>query len=121
MLWTSIFGVVTLVLLARALGFGRNALLESAEEAAHRAGEAIAGFAPAEAAVAADGRAALVAARDGRLALVSGFGDRFVVRRLEGSLAVVEGDVLRVRLAEPGKPTIALALGDQAGVWAARF
>jgi len=120
MIWTSIFGVLTLVLLARALGFGREARLESAEDAAARAGEAIAGFVPAEAEVSADGRAALVAGEDGRLALVRGFGDRFVVRPLEGSRAALEGEVLRVTLAEPGVKAVTLRL-DNAPRWAARF
>jgi hypothetical protein len=121
MLLTSIFGVVTLVFLARALGFGRNAVLGSGEEAATRAAQAIAGFVPVEAAVGADGHAALVAARDGRLAMVSGFGDRFVVRPLEGSRAVLEGAVLRVRLEEPGVPAVRLDLGEAAAAWARKF
>jgi hypothetical protein len=121
MLWTLLFGVVTLVLLARALGFGTNARLTSAEDAAVRAAEALAGFTPAEAAVSADGCAALVAGQDGRLALVNSFGDRFVVRPLDGTRAALEGDTLRLRLDEPGTPTVRLDLGDATCLWAARF
>jgi hypothetical protein len=121
MLWTLLFGVVTLVLLARALGFGTNARLTSAEDAAVRAAEALIGFTPAEAAVAADGRAALVAGRDGRLAIVTSFGDRFVVRPLDGSRIALEGNTLRLRLDEPGTPILRLDLGDAARLWAAKF
>jgi hypothetical protein len=121
MLWTSLFGVVTLVLLARALGFGQNAQLASAEDAAQHAREAIAGFLPVEAALSADGRAALVAGEDGRLALVSSFGDRFVVRPLQGSHAVLAGEVLHLQLNEPGTPAIGLHLGQAAKQWIARF
>jgi hypothetical protein len=121
MLWTLLFGVVTLVLLARALGFGTNARLTSAEDAAARAAEALTGFTPTEAALGADGRAALVAGQDGRLALVNSFGDRFVVRPLDASRAALEGETLRLRLDEPGTPTVRLDLGEAARLWAAKF
>ena len=121
MIWTSILGVLTLMMLARVLGFGQTAMLTSAEDAAMRAGEALAGFVPAEAAVGDDGRAALVAARDGRLALVCSFGDRFVVRPLEQAVAELDGERLRVSLNEPGGRMVTLALGDRAAGWARRF
>jgi len=121
MIWTSILGVLTLVMLARVLGFDRTARLDSAEDAATRARAALAGFVPAQAAVGADGQAALVAARDGRLALVCGFGDRFVVRPLTGAVATLDGERLHIAMGEPGLKAVTLALGDQAVSWARRF
>ncbi len=121
MVWTSIFGIVTLVLLARALGFSGRTRLTDAGKAAAIAAEALAGFDPAEAAVSEDAGAALVAARDGRLALVRPFGDRFVVRPLAGAQARLEGEVLHLTLAEPGFPDSKLQLGPAAAAWAARL
>lgn len=121
MIWTALLGVVTLMMLARVLGFERDARLESAGEAAARTAEALPGFEPAEAVVDDRGRGALVAGRDGRLALVWPLGDSFVVRPLAGVQAEAGDGQLRLRLAEPGVPDVSLALGAVAADWARRF
>ena len=121
MIWTALLGVVTLMMLARVLGFDRQERLASAEEAATRAGEALPGFQPAEAVVDDRGRGALVAARDGRLALVWPLGDRLVVRPLAGACAEAGNGQLRLKLGEPGVPAVTLALGVAAETWARRF
>jgi hypothetical protein len=121
MVWTSLFGILTIVLLARALGFARAARLADAGEAARIAAEALHDFSPAEAVVANDGKGALVAGRDGRVALVKSFGDRWVVRIANGAAAEVQGATLRLKLAEAMFPPAELALGGQAAQWAARL
>lgn len=79
MIFTSLFGIVTLVLLARTLGFARNPDLD--EATARTAAEtALPGFAAARVAVDAAARTALVTAHDGRTARVAPHGDRWVVR-----------------------------------------
>ena len=70
MVWTSLFGIVTLVLLARALGFAKAPVLADAAEARRIAAEALHDFTPTDAALARDRRGALVAGSDGRIALV---------------------------------------------------
>lgn len=78
MIWTSIFGILTLVMLARALGFARNPVLDAAE--ARRVAEAqLPGFVGLDAAVDDGGRGARVRASDGRVARVRSHGDRWVV------------------------------------------
>jgi hypothetical protein len=121
MIWTALLGVVTLMMLARVLGFEKQARLDSAEDAARRAGEALPGFQPAEAVVDDRGRGALVAGRDGRLALVWPLGDRLVVRSLVGARAKAGDGRLDLKLDEPGAPAITLALGAAADTWAKRF
>lgn len=121
MVFTSIFGILTIVLLARALGFARAAQLADAGEAARIAADALHDFAPAEAVVAEDGRGALVAGRDGRVALVSSFGDRWVVRIANGAAAEVKGATLRLKLPEAMFPPAELALGPAAAQWAQRL
>lgn len=79
MIWTSIFGILTLVLLARALGFARTPPLD--EATARTAVEhAMPGFAPVKCILDATSRTAEVTARDGRIATVRPHGDRWVVR-----------------------------------------
>jgi len=121
MVWTSLFGILTIVLLARALGFARQAQLGDAGEAARIAADALHDFAPAEAVVANDGRGALVAGRDGRVALVKGFGDRWVVRIANGAEAAVEGGRLHLKLAEAMFPPAELELGAAATNWAKKL
>ena len=120
MVWTSIFGIVTLVLLARALGFARAPALDAAM-ARRVAADALHGFVPAEAALARDGRGALVAGRDGRVALVRGHGDRWVVRMVNGADAQVEAGRLRLDLGELQFPVAELDLGDAAPAWAGKL
>jgi hypothetical protein len=121
MVWTSLFGILTIVLLARALGFARQPVLAGPAEAERIAADALHGFAPAEAVVADDGRGALVAGRDGRVALVKGFGDRWVVRIANGAATKVEGATLRLKLPEAMFPPADLSLGGQAAHWAKRL
>ena len=79
MVWTSIFGILTLVLLARALGFGRNPDLD--EDTAKAVAEAaLPGFVAVDAAVDAHARTGTVTGRDGRTATIRPHGDRWVVR-----------------------------------------
>ncbi len=121
MVWTSLFGIVTIVLLAWAMGFGRNPQLADAEAAARLAADAVDGFDPAEAVVANGGRAALVAGRDGRVALVRPFGDRWVVRLVNGAAAEIAAGRLTLRLAEAMFPPATLDLGADAPRWAGRL
>jgi hypothetical protein len=121
MVWTSLFGILTVVLLARALGFAKAARLRDAGEAARIAADALPGFSPAEAVVADDGAGALVAGRDGRVALIRSFGDRWVVRIANGAAAEVQGATLRLKLSEAMFPPAELALGPAAASWAARL
>ena len=121
MVWTSLFGIITIVLLARALGFTKTPVLADPAEASRIAADALHDFQPAQAAVAADGRGALVAGCDGRIAMVRPFGDRWVVRIVNGAAAVVSGDTLRVTPAEPMFPPANLRLGAAAALWAARI
>jgi hypothetical protein len=121
MVWTSLFGILTIVLLARALGFAKQPVLGDPAEAGRIAADALHDFAPAEAAVTRDGRGALVAGRDGRVALVSGFGDRWVVRIANGAETRLEGGKLRLTLAEAMFPPAELELGPAAAQWAKRL
>jgi hypothetical protein len=114
-------GIITLILLARALGFTVDPALASPDEAAGIARDALIGFAPADVALDADARGALVASRDGRVALVRPHGDRWVVRVANGAEAKVAGDTLTVRIAEPAFAPVALRLGNAAPRWAARL
>lgn len=121
MIWTSLFGIVTLIGLAWALGFRSTSRLIDAEAAATEAACAIAGFEPVEAAVSDKADAAIVAAHDGRLALVRCFGDKFVVRLLESAAVRVDDCTLHVRLPEPGFGPVRLVLASSVGRWAARL
>lgn len=121
MVWTSLFGILTIVLLARALGFARQPVLDSAEDAQRIAADALHDFAPSEAALTRDGRGALVAGRDGRVALVKGFGDRWVVRIANGAETAVNDGKLRLTLAEAMFPPAELELGTAAAQWAKKL
>jgi HSP20 family molecular chaperone IbpA len=79
MIFLSIFGIATLVLLARALGFAKNPPLDAAT-ATTAVKAALPGFAAADVAVDAGTRTATVSGRDGRVARVTPHGDRWVVR-----------------------------------------
>lgn len=79
MIFTSVFGIVTLVLLARALGFAKAPTLDEAD-AMRVARDQLPGFRPAAAELAPHGRGALVHGRDGRTVEVRPHGDRWVVR-----------------------------------------
>jgi hypothetical protein len=121
MVWTSLFGILTLVLLARALGFAGGPVLADGAEAARIAADALPDFDAAEAAVAQGGTAALVAGRDGRVALVRAFGDRWVVRIVNGAAAAVSGNRLRIAPDEAMFPATDLDLGSAAAGWAKRL
>ncbi|OYU15791.1 MAG: hypothetical protein CFE37_04470 [Alphaproteobacteria bacterium PA4] len=121
MIWASLFGIITIVLLARALGFAGAPVLADAADAQRLAAEALHDFDSREAVLSADGRSALVAGRDARVALVRGFGDRWVVRIVNGAKAEVEAGRLRLALAEPMFPPAVLDLGTAAAPWAARL
>jgi hypothetical protein len=120
MVWTSLFGILTLILLARALGFAGAPVLADAAQARQIAADALHDFDAADAALTRGGTAALVAARDGRVALVRPFGDRWVVRVVNGAVAQVAGDRLRIAPDEAMFPATELVLGDAAG-WARRL
>lgn len=121
MVWTSLFGIFTVVMLARALGFARAPVLADAAAAERVAEDAVPDFRAVEAAVAEDGRGALVAGRDGRVALVRPFGDRWVVRIVNGARASVEGGRLKLASGEAMVPAAELALGPAAADWARRL
>lgn len=121
MVWTSLFGIVTLMLLARALGFARAPQLVDGAAARRLAADALAGFLPGDVALTTDRRAALVAGADGRVALVRPFGDRWVVRVANGATAQVDGGRLRLTLPEPMFPASDLDLGSSAQIWAQRL
>jgi hypothetical protein len=121
MVWTSLFGIVTLVLLARALGFARAPVLADAAAARQIAIDALPGFRPVETALARDGRGALLAGHDGRIALVRPFGDRWVVRIVDGAQARVAAGRLRLVSPEWLFPPAELDLGPAAPAWAARL
>lgn len=121
MVWTSLFGIITIILLARALGFGKTPTIANTAEASRIAADALHDFRPAESALATDHRGALVAGTDGRIALVRPFGDRWVVRVINGAAASISGDVLRVTPAEPMFPPANLRLGPAAHLWASRL
>lgn len=118
MVWTSLFGIVTLLLLARALGFAKAPVLADAAEARRIAADALHGFRPVEAALAVDGRGALVAGGDGRVALVRPFGDKWVVRVVNGAAVQVKEGRLRLPSTEFMFPAAVLDLGAAAPVWA---
>ena len=120
MVWTSLFGIVTLVLLARALGFAQAPVLADADDARQRAGDAIPGFRAGDVALAQDRRGALVADADGRVALLRTVGDRWVVRIVNGADVVIDGERLRLMLPEPMFPAVVLDLGAAAPGWADR-
>jgi hypothetical protein len=121
MVWTSLFGIITLVLLARALGFAKTPRLADAAEARRIASDALPGFRAAEAAVSRDGGGALVGGHDGRVALVRAFGDRWVVRIVNGAEAEVAAGRLRLVLPEPMFPPADIDLGAAAPAWARRL
>jgi len=121
MVWTSLFGIVTLVLLARALGFAKAPCLADAAEARRIASDALPGFRAGDAAVARDGRGALVAGGNGEVALVRAFGDRWVVRIVNGAEAEVAAGRLLLTLPEPMFPPAEIDLGAAAPAWAVRI
>ena len=121
MVWTSLFGIITLVLLARALGFAHAPELTGANDARQRAADAIPGFRAADVALTHDRRSALVADIDGRVALLRPVGDRWVVRIVNGAEVAIDGSRLRLALPEPMFPAVVLDLGAAAPAWAARL
>jgi hypothetical protein len=121
MVWTSLFGIITLVLLARALGFAKAPRLADAHEAQRIAVDALPGFRAADAVVAQDSRGALVRGHDGRVALVRPFGDRWVVRIVNGAQTEVKAGRLRLTLNEAMFPPASLELGGAAATWAQRL
>ncbi|GGE13325.1 hypothetical protein GCM10011529_19610 [Polymorphobacter glacialis] len=121
MVWTSLFGIVTLVFLARALGFTKMPVIADAAEARRIVADALHDFTGEDTALASDRRGALVAAADGRVALVRPFGDRWVVRVVNGAAATVKDGRLRLQPAEAMFPAADLDLGPAAASWAARL
>ena len=121
MIWTSLFGIVTIVMLARALGFAKAPVLADVAAAERIAADAIHGFRAVDGVVTRDRRAALVAGQDGSTVLVRPFGDRWVVRPVDRALAEVDGDRLRLRSAEAMVPPADLDLGPAAARWAQRL
>lgn len=120
MVWTSLFGILTLILLARALGFAGAPVLADTDDARRIAADALHDFEGVEVALAKGRTAALVAGRDGRVALVRPVGDRWVVRVVNGAVARVAGDRLRIAPDEAMFPATELVIGDAPG-WAKRL
>ncbi len=118
MVWTSLFGIITLVLLARALGFAKAPVLADDAAARRIAADALPGFRPVEAVLDGGARGALVAGGDGRVALVRAFGDRWVVRVVNGAAVQVKAGKLRLASGEWMVPAAVLDLGAAAPVWA---
>lgn len=81
MSWVGAGGPVAAIAAALRLG-GAGRMMRSVDEALAAAGEALPGFAPRDAAVAEDGRAAIVRAGDGRVAVVAIRGRRAVGREI---------------------------------------
>ena len=121
MVLVSLFGILTVVLLAWALGFARTPVLADAAAAERLAADALHDFRPAETALAHDRRGALVAGRDGRVALVRPFGDRWVVRVVNGEPAEVSDGKLRLKPVEAMFPAAVLDLGAAAVIWAKKL
>jgi hypothetical protein len=121
MVWTSLFGIITLVLLARALGFAKTPVLADADAARRIAGDAINGFCATDVAVARDGRSAIVAGHDGRIAVVRPVGDRWVVRLVDGAKVGVDAGRLQLTFPEPMFAPVVVDLGSLAPLWAARL
>lgn len=121
MVWTSLFGIITLIFLARALGFAKAPVLADADAARRIATDAVPGFHGIEVALARDGRGALVAARDGRVVLVRPLGDRWVVRLVNGAEARVQAGKLRIAVAEWMFAPVEIDLGAAASAWARRL
>ncbi len=121
MVWTSLFGIITLVLLARSLGFAKAPVLDDAGAARQIAVDAIPGFHGDDAVLARDRRSALVAGTDGRVALVRSHGDRWVVRVVNGADVAVAAGALRLTLPEAMFPAAVIDLGPAAPAWANRL
>ncbi|WP_426168777.1 hypothetical protein [Sandarakinorhabdus sp. DWP1-3-1] len=121
MVWVSLAGIIVIVLFARALGFARVPELADEGQAERIAADALHDFRPAEAAVTQDRRGALVAGSDGRVALVRPFGDRWVVRIVNGAATSVDGGTLRLQLPEAMFAPALLDLGPAAAAWARRL
>ncbi len=121
MVWTSLFGILTVVMLARALGFAKAPLLTDADAARAIARDALHDFTPTEAIIADDRRNALVAGHDGRVALVRPLGDRWVVRIVNGAKTTLVRGRLRLMPAEAMFAPVDLALGNAAARWAAKL
>ncbi|MGI4876188.1 MAG: hypothetical protein ACRYG4_01735 [Janthinobacterium lividum] len=121
MIFTSIFGIFTLVMLARALGFAKSPVLADAAEARKQAEGAIFGFVGEDVGLDRFGRGALVVGRDRRVALVRSHGDRWVVRVLAGASTEISGTVLTLRPRETMFGATQLDLGDAIASWTARL
>lgn len=118
MIFTSIFGILTLVMLARALGFAKTPVLD-ADEAKAVVEAALPGFGAREVALDAEARGALVAGSDDRVALVRPHGDRWVVRIVDR--ADRDGSRLTLRPGEVLFGATTLDLGAAAPAWARRL
>lgn len=121
MVWTSLFGIITIILLARAMGFGKVPKLADVAEAQAIAGDAIPGFRGKDAILSEDRRAALVADINGDVALVRPLGDRWVVRIVNGAAVQVKEGRMRLKLAEAMFPAADLSLGASAESWARKL
>ncbi len=121
MVWTSLFGIITIILLARAMGFGKAPQLADVAEAQSIAGNALPGFRGKDAVLSDDRRAALVAGINGDIALVRPLGDRWVVRIVNGAAVQVKEGRMRLKLAEAMFPAADLLLGANAEAWAKKL
>lgn len=81
----SLAAILMLAGIAWALRLGRDARIDSPEEAAAAAEAALAGFATVDAVVGADGGGALAVGEDGRLAAIKRHGARAAVREVTWS------------------------------------
>ena len=76
----SVGGILLTVAAAWALGFRRDPVLASPDDAARIAADALSGFRPRDVTLAPEGRGATVTGEDGRVATIAPLGDRWVVR-----------------------------------------
>lgn len=101
--------VLALVALAWRL-FGRRApKIETPEEAAEAADQALAGFATQGAVVGADGAGALAVDRDGRVAVMKRAGARIAVREVAWSALRSTGSGIVIETSERGFGSVALS------------
>lgn len=108
--------VLALILLTHWLGFSRGATLSSTDEAAELAQCLPGGFAPTEAVLAKDRRAALLRDELGKVVLVAPVGAHFLVRSVEVGWAIRQSDTARLQI-EGSDFTAELSLGPACQHW----
>lgn len=118
MIFTSIFGILWLVVLAYLLGFRKQPTIDVAQARALVA-NALPAFRIGTVEVASDGRGALLEGVDRRVAMVRPHGDKWVVRIVTGARR--DGSKLTLLPTEILVGATTLDLGAAAPVWARRL